>query len=176
MVIPKKNVSGNKHIYFPGDPLVSVCVAPSATNNMGQPVHPFPQYQAYCSDPTAMTALENENVRGVISEFVTEVVDTPRTIKKGYSVIPSQQVFEIVDLPEVRQAGKPFNLLRTPSNLVYSEYNDNRALVVPRELKQGPKLDDAGNIALKGQYDQITAQIHELKKKSPLPDLSERRN
>ena len=48
--------------------------------------------------------------------------------------------------------------------------------MVPRELKQGPKLDDAGNIALKGQYDQITAQIHELKKKSPLPDPSERRN
>lgn len=176
MVIPKKNVSGNKHIFFPGDPLVSVCVAPSATNNMGQPVHPFPQYQAYCSDPTAITALENENIRGVISEFVTEVADTPRTIKKGYSAIPSQQDFEIEDRVEVRQAGKPLNLLKTPSYIVYSRNNDNRPLVVPRELKQGPKLDDAGNIALKGQYDQITAQIHELKKKSPLPDPSERRN
>lgn len=189
MVIPKKNVSGNKYIYFPGDPLVSVCVAPSATNNMGQPVHPFPQYQAHCSDPTKITDLENKNVRGVISEFVTEVSadtansaiprDTPRTIKKAYSAIPSKQNFDDVvekNRVELREPEKPLNLLKTPSYLVYSQNNDNRALVVPRELKQGRKLEDAKNIALKGQYDQITAQIHELKKRSPLPDPSERRN
>ena len=143
---------------------------------MGQPVHPFHNTKHIVLIQLQSLRLENENIRGVISEFVTEVADTPRTIKKGYSAIPSQQDFEIEDRVEVRQAGKPLNLLKTPSYIVYSRNNDNRPLVVPRELKQGPKLDDAGNIALKGQYDQITAQIHELKKKSPLPDPSERRN
>jgi len=175
MVIPQKKVSGNSHIYFQGNPLVSTCVVPLNRDNMGRETHNFRKHQSHCSDPNLYTSIELENVRGVISKYVTEVNDErPYTIKKGYSVISSKQDFDPeVDRVQIRKRNQSLSLLKTPSNINYSENKNKTPLVVPRELTQGPKLDDAGNIALKGQYDQITAQIHELKKRSPV-DASER--
>lgn len=175
MVIPKKNVSGNSANYFKGNSLTTVCIQSSHKDNMGRDTHPFKKGQPYCSDPNLINGLELENVRGVLDKFVLKGEGIPYTRKKGYSVSSSQQDLEGKLPVEVRPKSKPLNLLKTPIELEMSKNDTQPFVVARRELKKGPKID-AEKTAFKGQSDLITAQIHELKNKSPLPDPLERRN